>query len=111
MDVALRVRTAGYSDATHADTLPFRQLSLRAVQPLGDWRVTLLGDDRLSVDPRSLFSEEPFAARTLGVGLAYERRDWGVGLQVRDAWMRAREVPGEGEPLEGGRSSVGLEGH
>jgi hypothetical protein len=111
VDAAFRRRTAGFSDGTHADTRPFRQLSLRAVQPLGPWRLTLLGDDRRSVDPRRPFAEGSVGARTLGVGIGYARERWGVELDVRDALLRASEEPGEGPLLEGGRTSVGLQGH
>jgi hypothetical protein len=112
VDAAFRWRTAGFSDTAHADTAPFRQASLRAVQPLGPWRLTLLGDERLSVDPRLPFSEARLGARTLAVGFDYERERWGVGVEVRDASLRASEVPGEEAPLlEGGRSSAGLHGH
>ncbi|HSP78344.1 MAG TPA: flagellar motor protein, partial [Myxococcaceae bacterium] len=111
VDAAFRRRSAGYSDGTHLDTAPFRQVSLRAVQPLGPWRLTLLGDDRLAVEPRRPFSETSLGARTLGVGLDYEGAGWGVGLSVRDGSLRAPEVPGEGPLLEGGRTSAGVEGH
>ncbi|HYO53763.1 flagellar motor protein [Archangium sp.] len=111
VDAAFRLRTAGFSDGTHADTRPFRQLSLRAVQPWGPWRLTLLGDDRLSVDPRRPFAEGSLEARTLGVGIGYTRDRWGVELDLRDALLRASEEPGEGPLLEGGRTSVGLQGH
>ncbi len=111
VDAAFRRRTAGFSDGTHADTRAFRQLSLRAVQPLGPWRLTLLGDDRLSVDPRRPFGEGLLEARTLGVGVGYTQERWGVELNLRDALLRASEEPGEGELLEGGRTSVGLQGH
>ncbi|PTL85246.1 flagellar motor protein [Vitiosangium sp. GDMCC 1.1324] len=111
VDAAFRRRTAGFSDGTHVDTLSFRQASLRVVQPLGPWRLTLLGDDRLSADPRLPFSNEPLEARTLGLGFGYERDRWGVGVELRDASLRASEVPGEGPLLEGGRTSAGLQGH
>lgn len=111
VDAAWRRRTAGFSDGTHADTRFFRQASLRAVQPLGPWRLTLLGDERLSADPRLPFSDEPLEARTLGLGFGYEQERWGVGVEVRDARLRASEVPGEGALLEGGRTSAGLRGH
>jgi hypothetical protein len=112
VEAAFRRRTAGFSDGVHADTGSFRQVSLRAVQPLGPWRLTLLGDDRLSVDPRRPFSNTPLEARTLGVGFGYERQAWGVGVELRDAWLRASEEPGgDGPLLEGGRTSAGLHGH
>ena len=111
VDAAFRRRTAGYSDGTHSDSLAFRQLSLRVAQPLGPWRVTLMGDDRLSADPRVPFAQVPLEARTLGVGVAYEQQRWGVGLEVRDSDLHASVVPGEGPLEEGGRTSVGVEGH
>ncbi|HEX8435351.1 flagellar motor protein [Archangium sp.] len=111
VDAAFRWRSAGFSDGTHADTALFRQLSLRAVQPLGRWRLTLLGDDRRSADPRLPFSETPLEARTLGVGFGYEGEGWGVGVELRDASLRASEAPGEALLLEGGRTSAGLHGH
>jgi phage protein U len=112
VDAAFRWRTAGFSDTAHSDTAAFRQASLRATQPLGPWRLTLLGDDRLSVDPRRPFSELQLGARTLALGLGYEQERWGVGVEVRDASLRASEDPSEEGPLlEGGRSSAGLHGH
>ncbi len=111
VDAAFRWRSAGFSDGTHADTALFRQVSLRAVQPLGRWRLTLLGDDRRSADPRLPFSETPLEARTLGVDFGYEGDGWGVGVELRDASLRASEVPGEGPLLDGGRTSAGLHGH
>jgi hypothetical protein len=112
VEAAFRRRTAGFSDGVHADTVSFRQASLRAVQPLGRWRLTLLGDDRLSVDSRQPFSTTSLGARTLGLGLGYERDEWGVGVELRDAMLRASEEPGEDGPLlEGGRTSAGVHGH
>lgn len=112
VDAAFRRRTAGFSDSVHTDTVSFRQASLRAVQPLGHWRLTLFGDDRLSVDPRQPFSRTPLGARTLGVGFGYERGEWGVGVELRDAMLRATEQPGdEGPLLEGGRTTAGVHGH
>ncbi|MCY1079387.1 flagellar motor protein [Archangium lansingense] len=111
VDAAFRRRTSGFSDGTHADTQSFRQLSLRAVQPLGPWRLTLLGDERLSADPRRPFAEGQLGARTLGVGIGYAQEHWGVELSFRDALLRASDVPGEGPLLEGGRTSAGLQGH
>ncbi|WNG36125.1 flagellar motor protein [Archangium violaceum] len=111
VDAAFRRRTVGFSDGTHADTSSFRQWSLRAVQPLGPWRLTLLGDDRLSADPRRPFAEGLLGARTLGLGLGYTWERWGVSAELRDASLRASEVPGEGPLLEGGRTSAGLQGH
>jgi len=43
--------------------------------------------------------------------VGYEGEGWGVTLEARDASLRASELPGEGPLLEGGRTSVGLEGH
>lgn len=111
VDAAFRRRTAGYSDGTHEDTVGFRQLSLRVVQPLGAWRLTLMGDDRLSADPRLPFSTLPLEARTLGVGVGYEQKRWGVGVEVRDSDLNATLVPGEGALEDGGRTSVGIQGH
>ncbi|ATB40409.1 flagellar motor protein [Cystobacter fuscus] len=111
VDAAFRRRTAGFSDGAHADLQSSRQLSLRAVQPLGSWRLTLLGDDRLTADPRRPFEPGEVGARTLGLGLGYEWERWGVSVQVRDARLRASVLPGEDTLLEGGRTSVGLEGH
>ncbi|AKJ02846.1 hypothetical protein ATI61_11337 [Archangium gephyra] len=111
VDAAFRRRTEGFSDGTHADTRSFRQFSLRAVQPLGPWRLTLLGDERLSVDPRRPFAEGLLGARTLGVGWGYTAERWGVELSLRDSLLRASLEPGEGALLEGGRTSAGLQGH
>ena len=111
VDAAFRRRTRGYSDSSHFDTVAFRQLSLRATQPVGPFTVTLLGDDRRAVDPRLPFSDEPYEARVLGASLGYDRKMWGAKLEVRDSRLRATEVAGEGELLSGGRTSIGLEGH
>jgi hypothetical protein len=110
VDAAFRWRSQGFSDGAHVESALFRQLSLRASQPLGAFRLTLLGDDRRSADPRQPFEAGRIAARTLGAGLGYERGPWGVRLEVRDSWLRAPEVAGEGPVLEGGRTSVGLQG-
>jgi hypothetical protein len=77
---------------------------------VGAFRLTLLGDDRRSADPRLPFAPDSIAARTLGLGVGYEQEKWSVRLELRDGWLRAPEVAGEGPALEGGRSSVGLQG-
>ncbi len=110
VDAAFRWREAGFSDGAHTEATLFRQLSVRAAQPVGAWRFTLLGDERRSADPRLPFAPGSIAARTLGLGVGYEQEAWSVRLEVRDGWLRAPEVPGEGPALEGGRSSVGLQG-
>jgi hypothetical protein len=110
VDAAFRWRERGFSDGAHTESAFFRQLSLRASQPLGAVQLALLGDDRRSADPRLPFGPGGIAARTLGLGVGYEREAWGVRLELRDAWLRASEVPGEGTALEGGRTAVGLQG-
>jgi hypothetical protein len=111
VDAAFRWRDRGFSDGAHAEAALFRQLSLRASQPIGALRLTLLGDERRSADPRLPFAPGSIAARTLGAGVGYEQEAWGVRLELRDGWLRAPVVPGEGPALEGGRTSVGLHGH
>jgi hypothetical protein len=110
VDAAFRWRERGFSDGAHSESALFRQISLRATQPVGGFQLTLLGDDRRSADPRLPFGPGGIAARTAGLGVGYERGDWGVRLEVRDAWLRATELPGEGTALEGGRTSLGLQG-
>jgi hypothetical protein len=110
VDAAFRWRERGFSDGAHTESALFRQLSLRATQPVGAFQLTLLGDDRRSADPRLPFGPGGIAARTVGLGVGYEQEAWGVRLELRDAWLRATEVPGEGTALEGGRTSVGLQG-
>jgi hypothetical protein len=110
VDAAFRWRERGFSDGSHNEAALFRQLSLRASQPLGAFRLTLLGDDRTSADPRLPFAPGSISARTLGLGAAYEGESWSVRLELRDAWLRASELAGEGDVLEGGRTSVGLQG-
>ncbi|WP_407926990.1 flagellar motor protein [Corallococcus silvisoli] len=110
LDAAWRERSKGFSDGAHLDAARFRQLSLRVVQPLGPVSLTLLGDDRRSADPRLPFEDTPFAARTLGAAVGYEFRPLGVSVEVRDSWLRAAEVAGVGEALEGGRTSLGVAG-
>lgn len=111
VDAAFRRRTQGFSDSNRVDTVAFRQLSLRATQPLGPFHLTLLGDDKRAVDPRLPFSDVPYEARTLGASIGYDGTAWGVSLEVRDARLRAATVAGEGPLLTGGRTSMGLEGH
>ncbi|WP_368738463.1 flagellar motor protein [Corallococcus exiguus] len=108
VDAAWRERSRGFSDGEHLDAARFRQLSLRATQPVGPVAITLLGDERRSADPRLPFEDTPFGARTLGAAVAYERDDGSVRLELRDSWLRATEVPGEGPALEGGRTSLGV---
>ncbi len=110
VDAAFRWRERGFSDSEHTESALFRQLSLRASQPVGAFHLTLLGDDRSSADPRLPFASGSIAARTLGLGVGYEHEAWSVRLELRDGWLRAPEVAGEGPALEGGRSSVGLQG-
>jgi hypothetical protein len=107
---AFRWRTRGFSDSAHTEAALFRQLSLRAWQPVGDFNLSLLGDDRRSADPREPFSPGSIAARTLRLGVEYAHEDWTLGLALRDGWLRAPEVAGEGEVLEGGRTSAELQG-
>jgi hypothetical protein len=111
VDAAFRLRERGYSDGSHSEAALFRQLSLRAKQPVGRVHLTLLGDDRRSADPRAPFLDSPFSARTLGVGVGYEEILWGVRLEARDSRLRAAEEAGVGEPLFGGRTSVGVGGY
>ena len=110
VNAAFRWRNRGFSDGAHTEAAFFRQLSLRASQPVGDFRLTLLADDRTSADPRLPFASSSIAARSLGLGAGYERDSWSVRLELKDAWLRASEVAGEGPALEGGRTSVGLQG-
>lgn len=112
VDAAWRERSKGFSDGAHLEAARFRQLSLRATQPVGPLGITLLGDERRSADPRLPFEDVPFAARTLGASVGYQDDGpWGVRLEVRDGWLRASEVAGSGEVLEGGRASAGVAGH
>nr|WP_244238897.1 flagellar motor protein [Corallococcus carmarthensis] len=111
VEAAWRERSRGFSDGAHLDAARFRQLSLRVAQPVGPVELTLLGDERRSADPRLPFEDTPFGARTLGAAVAYERDDWGARVELRDSWLRATDVPGEGDALEGGRTSLGVAGH
>ncbi|WP_223645605.1 flagellar motor protein [Corallococcus sp. EGB] len=108
LDAAWRERSRGFSDGAHLDVARFRQLSLRATQPVGPVSLILLGDERRSADPRLPFEDTPFGARTLGAAVAYEGGEGNVRLELRDSWLRATDVPGEGEALEGGRTSLGV---
>ncbi|MBN9685993.1 flagellar motor protein [Corallococcus sp. NCSPR001] len=103
-----RERSKGFSDGAHLDVARFRQLSLRVTQPVGPLALTLLGDERRSADPRLPFEDTPFGARTLGAALAYAHDEGTVRLELRDSWLRATEVPGEGAAREGGRTSLGV---
>ncbi|RKH88248.1 flagellar motor protein, partial [Corallococcus sp. AB045] len=103
-----RERSKGFSDGAHLDVARFRQLSLRVTQPVGPVALTLLGDERRSADPRLPFEDTPFGARTLGAAVAYEHHEGTVRLELRDSWLRATEVPGQGAALEGGRTSLGV---
>lgn len=108
VDAAWRERSRGFSDGAHLDAARFRQLSLRVTQPVGPVALTLMGDERRSADPRLPFEDTPFGARTLGAAVAYERDAGSVRLELRDSWLRATDVPGEGAALEGGRTSLGV---
>ncbi|NOJ92992.1 flagellar motor protein, partial [Corallococcus coralloides] len=103
-----RERSKGFSDGAHLDAARFRQLSLRVTQPVGPVALTLVGDERRSADPRLPFEDTPFGARTLGAAVAYEHHEGTVRLELRDSWLRATEVPGQGAALEGGRTSLGV---
>ncbi|WP_224360725.1 flagellar motor protein [Hyalangium versicolor] len=116
VDVSYRWRERGYSDSAHTESAFYRQFSLRAQKWVGPVELSLLGDDLRSADPREPFSSSSIAARTLGAGVEYwlrggqgNLRDWRFRLSVRDAWLRASEVAGEGPVLEGGRISAELQ--
>ncbi|WP_306449580.1 flagellar motor protein [Corallococcus interemptor] len=108
VEAAWRERSRGFSDGAHVDAARFRQLSLRVTQPVGPLALTLMGDERRTADPRLPFEDTPFGARTLGAGVAYEHDEGTVRLELRDSWLRATDVPGEGDAREGGRTSLGV---
>ena len=92
MDAAFRWRDRGFSDGAHTEAALFRQLSLRASQPVGAFRLTLLGDDRTSADPRLPFAATSISARTLGLGAQSLSRDITAavaGLERHDAPTRS----------------------
>jgi hypothetical protein len=110
VDAAFRLRTKGFSDGAHTEAAQFRQTSLRARQPLGRLRLTLLADERRSADPREPFGDTPFSARTVAAGVGWEEARWGARLEVRDSRLSAAQVPGQGLALFGGRTSAGVAG-
>ncbi|CAM3130858.1 flagellar motor protein [Corallococcus soli] len=111
VDAAWRERSKGFSDGAHLEASRFRQLSLRATQPVGALRFTFLGDERRSADPRLPFEDRPFAARTLGASAGIETENSGLRVELRDGWLRASDLAGVGDVHEGGRTSVGVMGH
>jgi len=110
IDASYRWRARGFSDGAHTEAARFQQLSLRARQPVGRLRLSLLADDRRSADPRAPFEDHPFAASTVGASVGWEESSWGVSVEGRDARLKAARVVGEGPALSGGRTSVGLAG-
>ncbi|MHB8877188.1 MAG: flagellar motor protein, partial [Myxococcaceae bacterium] len=109
VDAAFRWRTRGFFDGSHQDVAGMRQLSLRADQPLGNFRVGLLADDLEGADPRDPFGPRTVSSRTLGASVGWQRPDYGLSLEGRDSELSAPEEA-LGEPLTGGRTSVGAAG-
>ncbi|WP_224242907.1 flagellar motor protein [Hyalangium gracile] len=110
VDAAFRWREQGFSDSAHTEAAFFRQLSLSASQEVGSVGLSLVVDDRRSADPRDPFAPDSIAARTLGLGASYGDTDWRARLSLRDVWLRAPVVAGEGPALGGGRTSAELQG-
>ncbi len=100
-DVAFRWRDRGFYDSQHYDAIGFRQLSARIEQPLGNFVVGGVFDDRYGADAHLVPSQQRIAGGFFG----YERPGWGLRLEARDATFRAFD-----DGVEGGRVSVGLSG-
>ncbi len=81
-DAAWRWREAGFEDTAQVGRL--NQISLRGEQPLGPIVVAALLDYREMADPRSPFSGARVQGRTLGGGVGYEQKAWGVRLEARE---------------------------
>lgn len=81
-DAAWRWRQAGFEDIAQVGAL--NQISLRGEQPLGPVVVAVLADYRDMPDPRSPFSGARVTGRTLGGGVGYESKTWGVRLEARE---------------------------
>lgn len=97
-DVSLRWRDRGFFDSQHYDPVAFRQISARVEQPVGDFVVGGVYDDRHGADAHL----PPSHQRIAGGFVGYERPVWGLRLEARDATYRAFD------DVEGGRVSVGL---
>jgi hypothetical protein len=100
-DVSYRFRDQGYFDSQHYDPVQFQQLSARLEQPIRDFVIGGVFDDRRGADQ----SLPPSEQRIAGGYFGYERPTWGVRLEARDAMYRAYS-----DGLEGGRTSLALSG-
>ncbi len=107
LDAAYRFRSAGYSDFAHADVVDHSQLSVRARQPLGDFRLGLLVDLRSSADPRTPFEARPFSSRHLGASVGYRLGALEAGLEAEDVELTASATPEDDIQLSGGRLAAG----
>lgn len=81
-DAAWRWRQPGFEDIAQVGAL--NQVSLRGEQPLGPIVVAALVDFRDMADPRDPFSGARVQGRTLGGGVGYEQKDWGLRLEARE---------------------------
>jgi len=100
LDASFRVRTPGFSDDAHADTLRFRQASARIDQPVGPLRLSLLADDREGQVVGGVYAGLPYAGRSLGAGLGWVDGVWALRADVRDELLSV-------DAAEGGRTAVG----
>lgn len=98
-DVSWRYRDRNFFDAQHYDPVVFRQLAARVEQPIGDFVVGGVFDDRWGADAHL----PPSNQRIAGGFVGWERPTWGIRLEGRDATYRALD-----DGIEGGRVSVGL---
>ena len=108
-DAAFRRRWPGFSDGAHEDVVGLRQYSLRVEQPVGDFRVGVLADNRYGADPRQPFGPVPAASQTLAGSVGWHKPNYGVTLEARDSLVTA-STDLSSEALAGGRTSVGLSG-
>lgn len=104
LDASFRVRTPGYSDDAHADTIRFRQASARLDQPVGPLRLSLLADDREGQVTGGVYEGSPYRGRSLGAGLGWEEGPWALRADLRDEVLSV-------DGMSGGRIAVGAAGH
>lgn len=108
VDASFRWRSAGFSDRSHDDQVDFRQLSLRAEQPIGPVVLGIIADDHTGADPRDPLGAIPYSSRTLGLSIGVKHTRWEARAEVKDAQLTAAPDLSNGTELTGARSSAGV---